>query len=70
MTRRVLATIAVIAIAVGVLLLINARIDSDRVFQPEDPVPNGSVDVRYHTCGYITESGVTSHLADYHRRCG
>lgn len=32
--------------------------------------PNGSTDGRYHTCGYVTDVGVTEHLADYQTRCG
>lgn len=32
--------------------------------------PNGSSDGRYHTCGYVTEHGVTEHLAAYAERCG
>lgn len=32
--------------------------------------PNGSTDGRFHTCGYVTEDGVTEHLDDYKRRCG
>lgn len=31
---------------------------------------NGSTDGRYHTCGYVTEDGVTDHLRDYWARCG
>jgi hypothetical protein len=31
---------------------------------------NGSSDGRYHTCGYVTEDGVTEHLAAYASRCG
>jgi hypothetical protein len=31
--------------------------------------PNGSTDGRYHTCGYVTEDGVTDHLAEYAKRC-
>jgi hypothetical protein len=34
-----------------------------------DPGPNGSTDGRYHTCGYVTEDGVTDHLMEYHIRC-
>lgn len=33
-------------------------------------VPNGSSDGRYHTCGYITEDGVTEYLDTYEARCG
>jgi hypothetical protein len=33
-------------------------------------VQNGSHDGRFHTCGYVTEDGVTDHLADFKRRCG
>jgi hypothetical protein len=32
--------------------------------------PNGSSDGRYHTCGLVTDDGVTEHLDAYHRRCG
>jgi hypothetical protein len=31
--------------------------------------PNGSSDGRHHTCGYVTEHGVTEHLDAYARRC-
>jgi hypothetical protein len=31
---------------------------------------NGSHDGRFHTCGYVTEDGVTDHLAAYKARCG
>lgn len=33
------------------------------------PEPNGSSDGRYHTCGYVTEDGVTEHLSAYAERC-
>jgi hypothetical protein len=32
--------------------------------------PNGSHDGRLHTCGYVTDDGVTDHLAAYWTRCG
>ena len=32
--------------------------------------PNGSSDGRYHTCGYVTEDGVTEYLDVYAERCG
>lgn len=32
--------------------------------------PNGSSDGRYHTCGYVTEDGVTEYLDAYVARCG
>ena len=35
----------------------------------EKIVLNASTDGREHTCGYITEDGVTSHLDDYADRC-
>lgn len=35
-----------------------------------DVGPNGSHDGRYHTCGYITEDGVTENLEAYWERCG
>lgn len=31
---------------------------------------NGSSDGRFHTCGYVTEDGVTEYLAAYRERCG
>lgn len=31
--------------------------------------PNPSHDGRYHTCGLVTEDGVTDHLAEYRERC-
>lgn len=31
---------------------------------------NGSHDGRYHTCGYVTEDGVTENLEAYWQRCG
>lgn len=31
---------------------------------------NPSSDGRYHTCGYITEDGVTEYIQDYIERCG
>lgn len=31
--------------------------------------PNGSTDGRVHTCGFVTEDGVTNHLDAYQRRC-
>lgn len=31
---------------------------------------NGSSDGRYHTCGYVTEDGVTEYLDEYIERCG
>jgi hypothetical protein len=34
------------------------------------PQSNGSTDGRYHTCGFVTDSGVTEHLPEYHARCG
>jgi hypothetical protein len=32
--------------------------------------PNGSSDGRVHTCGYVTDDGVTENLAAYWQRCG
>lgn len=34
------------------------------------PESNGSTDGRYHSCGYVTDAGVTEHLAEYQARCG
>lgn len=39
------------------------------VEQPAAPL-NPSTDGRYHTCGLVTEDGVTEHLAAYAERCG
>jgi putative lipoic acid-binding regulatory protein len=36
----------------------------------EKIVLNSSSDGRYHTCGYITEDGVTEYIQDYIDRCG
>lgn len=33
------------------------------------PQPNPSTDGRYHTCGYVTDAGVTEHLDAYLARC-
>lgn len=38
--------------------------------QPSASAPNGSTDGRHHSCGYVTEQGVTEHLGDYWARCG
>lgn len=34
-----------------------------------EPTLDGSSDGRTHSCGYVTEEGVTEHLAAYKQRC-
>lgn len=36
---------------------------------PHSNRPNGSSDGKFHTCGYVTEDGVTENLDAYHERC-
>lgn len=61
--------------AVGVTLSALALL----TFTGHEPTDNGranatpvntSTDGRVHTCGLVTEDGVTDHLADYAQRCG
>lgn len=35
-----------------------------------DPPVSTSPDGRFHTCGVVTEVGVTEHLSVYRQRCG
>jgi hypothetical protein len=53
--------------ALTVLLLVAA---AATVMVWQRPHPNGSSDGRYHTCGYVTEDGVTEYLDTYLARCG
>lgn len=66
--RAWLALVAVVCVAC-LAVIVNARLDADRVFNGPT-APNGSTDGRYHTCGYVTEDGVTEQLAAYSARCG
>ena len=61
--RRLIA--AIISTAIILLAWNNAP---DRVEVPD--LPNPSTDGRYHTCGLITEEGVTEYLDIYTARCG
>lgn len=69
--NRWVTRIGVGFVATGVLLALNDTLDEDRTFQtgPTEEVLNPSTDGRYHTCGYVTEDGVTEHLDAYHQRC-
>lgn len=73
--RRRLAVV----IIVGLLVLIGVAISNGTITNEAPPtnspdilddVPNGSSDGRYHTCGYVTEDGVTEYLDAYLARCG
>lgn len=62
------------AVAFGAIvgLFISAWQHGGFVYQDtvsENVVLNPSTDGRYHTCGYITEDGVTEHLDAYAERC-
>lgn len=63
-TRRGDAAL-VLALALGLMLLMVA---ADRLSQISGL--NDSPDGRYHSCGLVTEQGVTSHLNAYKTRCG
>ena len=43
---------------------------SPDILENVQDIPNGSSDGRYHTCGYVTEDGVTEYLDVYLERCG
>lgn len=58
MKRRVIA-----GLVASVLVLLGTN-----ALSPD--APNGSSDGRYHTCGYVTEDGVTEYLDTYIARCG
>ena len=56
------------AIAATLIILISWFNAPDRRTDPE--TPNPSTDGRYHTCGLITEDGVTENIDIYIDRCG
>jgi hypothetical protein len=66
--RRILIGAALIALALAIALFFSFLGHRDQGIERHS-APNGSTDGRYHTCGYITEDGVTDHLAAYKARC-
>lgn len=64
--RRVLLCLAWLIVCLVCLGAIYMRLDATK----PPPPSNGSSDGRYHTCGYVTEDGVTEYLAAYKARCG
>lgn len=73
--HRHFITQAVLAFTFGITVgnLIAAEQNGGEVYEDtvnEHVVLNPSTDGRYHTCGYITEDGVTEHLDAYVERCG
>lgn len=61
MKRRILAGV----VASVAVIAIGYRSDNGT-----RPTSNGSTDGKLHTCGYVTEDGVTENLDAYHARCG
>lgn len=56
--------------AIRLIILLVAAAVGFGIGNAAEDSPNGSTDGRYHTCGYVTEVGVTEHLAAYADRCG
>lgn len=72
--RRRLVLVVVVAFVAVIGLGIREGAITDEAPPANSPdlldEPNGTSDGRYHTCGYVTEDGVTEHLDAYQARCG
>lgn len=72
--RRRLVLLLIVALVLLIAAAIHDGVITDEApptYSPDLLAPiNTSSDGRYHTCGIVTEHGVTEHLDAYKARCG
>lgn len=74
-SRRRLVLVLIVSALVLIAVAIREGVITDEPPPETSPdiltiEPNGTTDGRYHTCGFVTEHGVTEHLDAYAARCG